>query len=205
MIPRNWEEDLIIGTDDASACAILVEHTTRFLIIEALTLGRKADQVCNALTRRIQGLAKGAIQTLTRGSLAGKGPPPAPHPRLWRKGPLRSPPQPLGPWNRRKHQPAHPRRPTQRNPYHQPSALPRRLRLRTEQLSQSHPRLSPPQKHLTNTLLTPIDTAHFTILLPSFRKQSPVTGRLGASRSGFFFRVRRLGGHDVLRASTLTQ
>ena len=64
-IPDNWEGDLIIGQDGASACATLVERTTRYLIIVALPLGRKADQVCDALTRRIQGLPDGAMRTLT--------------------------------------------------------------------------------------------------------------------------------------------
>ena len=64
-IPGNWEGDLIIGQDGASACATLVERTTRYLIIVALPLGRKADQVCDALTRRIQGLPDGAMRTLT--------------------------------------------------------------------------------------------------------------------------------------------
>ena len=65
MIPGNWEGDLIIGQDGASACATLVERTTRYLIIVALPLGRRADQVCDALTRRIQGLPEGAMRTLT--------------------------------------------------------------------------------------------------------------------------------------------
>ena len=64
-IPGNWEGDLIIGQDGASACATLVERTTRYLIIVALPLGRKADQVCDALTRRIQGLPDQAMRTLT--------------------------------------------------------------------------------------------------------------------------------------------
>ena len=65
MIPGNWEGDLIIGKDGASACATLVERTTRYLIIVVLPLGRRADQVCDALTRRIQGLPEGAMRTLT--------------------------------------------------------------------------------------------------------------------------------------------
>ena len=65
MIPGYWEGDLIIGKDGASACATLVERTTRYLIIVALLLGRRADQVCDALTRRIQGLPEGVMRTLT--------------------------------------------------------------------------------------------------------------------------------------------
>lgn len=43
----------------------LVERTTRYLIIVTLPLGRRADQVCDALTRRIHGLPEGAMRTLT--------------------------------------------------------------------------------------------------------------------------------------------
>ncbi len=64
-IPGDWEGDLIIGQDGASACTTLVERATRYQIIVALRLGRKADQVCEALTRRIQGPSKGAMRTLT--------------------------------------------------------------------------------------------------------------------------------------------
>ena len=73
MIPGNWEGDLIIGKDGASACATLVECTTRYLIIVALPLRRRADQVCEALTRRIHVLPEGGMRTLTRdqGSVIG--------------------------------------------------------------------------------------------------------------------------------------
>ena len=65
MIPGNWEGDLIFGKDGTSACATLVERTTRYLIIVVLPLGRRADQVCDAVTRRIHGLPEGAMRTLT--------------------------------------------------------------------------------------------------------------------------------------------
>ena len=61
-------------------------------------------------------------------------------PRRGRKGC-----QVLGERNQRKHQPAHPPLPAHRNPHHQPPTLPRRHRLRTGQLPQSHPR--PPHPH----------------------------------------------------------
>ena len=61
----NRKGDLIIGQDGASAFATLVERITRYLSIVALPLGRKADQVCDALTRRIQSLPDQAMRTLT--------------------------------------------------------------------------------------------------------------------------------------------
>ena len=59
-----WEGDLIIGQDGASVCATWVERTTRYLVIVTLDLGYKADQVCDALTCRIQGPPDGAMRTL---------------------------------------------------------------------------------------------------------------------------------------------
>ena len=64
-VPGNWEGDLIIGKDGASACATLVERTTRYLVLVGLPLGRRADLVCDALTRRIRALPDGAMSTLT--------------------------------------------------------------------------------------------------------------------------------------------
>lgn len=78
MIPGNWQGDPIIGKDGASACATLVERTTHYLIIVTLPLGRRADQVCDALTLRIQGLPGGAMRTLTW----DQGPEMARHQRL---------------------------------------------------------------------------------------------------------------------------
>ena len=146
----NWEGDLIMGQDGASACATLVERTTRYLIIVALPLDRKADQVRRPHTPP-PGPARRSSEHTDLGPRPGNGPPPAPHPRHRRGGVLRSPPQPLEERNQRKHQPTHPPQPAQRNPHHQPPTLPRRHHLRTGQLPQSHPRLPHPNRSIQPT------------------------------------------------------
>ena len=127
----------------------LVERTTRYLIIVALPLGRRADQVCDALTRRIQGLPEGAMRTLT-----------------WDQGPEMAPPTNASPqaraWRCFSLTPTAPGReeptktPTGSSaatcPKKPPSpALPRRHRLRTGQLPQSHPRLPHPNRSIQPT------------------------------------------------------
>ena len=150
-IPGNWEGDLIIGQDGASACATLVERTTRYLIIVALPLGRKADQVCDALTRRIQGLPEGAMRTLTW----DQGREMARHQRLTHDtGVEVFFAHPHSPWERgtnentnrliRRYLP-------KGTPHHQLPTLPRRHRRRAGQLSQSHPRLPHPHRSIQRT------------------------------------------------------
>ena len=64
-IPGNWEGDLIICQDGASASIVPRRAHHALPDHAALPLGGQADQVCDALTRHIQGLAGGAMRTLT--------------------------------------------------------------------------------------------------------------------------------------------
>ncbi|WP_314568597.1 IS30 family transposase, partial [uncultured Actinomyces sp.] len=153
MIPGNWQGDPIIGKDGAGACATLVERTTRYLIIVALPLGRRADQVCDALTRRIQGLSEGAMRTLT-----------------WDQGPEMARHQRLTPGAGVEVFVAHPTAPGREEPttiptdssaatcptepHHQSPTLPRRHRRRAGQLSQSNPRLPHPTEAFNQLIAT---------------------------------------------------
>lgn len=142
---------------------LLVKRTTRYLIIVALPLRRRADQVCDALTRRIQGLPEGAMRTLT-----------------WDQGPEMARHQRLTPGTGVEVFFAHPHSPWERGtnentnrlirrylpkgtPHHQPPTLPRHHRLRAGQLPQSNPRLLHPHSSIQPTHcyhpLTP-PTAH---------------------------------------------
>ena len=153
MIPGNWQGDPIIGKDGAGACATLVERTTRYLIIVALPLGRRADQVCDALTRRIQGLSEGAMRTLT-----------------WDQDPEMARHQRLTPGAGVEVFVAHPTAPGREEPttiptdssaatcptepHHQSPTLPRRHRRRAGQLSQSNPRLPHPTEAFNQLIAT---------------------------------------------------
>ena len=152
MIPGNWEGDLIIGKDGASACVPLVERTTRYLIIVALPLGHRADQVCDALTRRIHGLPEGALRTLT----GSQGPEMARHQRpTHNTGVDVFFAHPNSPWERGTNENTNRliRRylPTE-TPItsHQPSKHPAH-KTRPSQLPQSHPRLPHPHRSIQRT------------------------------------------------------
>jgi IS30 family transposase len=64
-IPGHWEGDLIIGKYKRSAIATLVERTTRYTMLVALPHGKDALHVREALTKKLAGLPKHLMKTLT--------------------------------------------------------------------------------------------------------------------------------------------
>jgi IS30 family transposase len=65
MVPGHWEGDLILGANNCSAMATLVERTTRFTLIVPLPDGHDADAVQVALAEAIQALPAGLARSLT--------------------------------------------------------------------------------------------------------------------------------------------
>lgn len=65
-IPGHWEGDLIIGTRDGSSqIGVLVERTSRFLMLLALPDNRKAATVRDVIAKKIQTLPDSLVRTLT--------------------------------------------------------------------------------------------------------------------------------------------
>jgi IS30 family transposase len=65
QIPGHWEGDLIIGADNGSQVGTLVERTTGFVLLIALTDNRQAATVAEALQRQIQTLPAQLCKSIT--------------------------------------------------------------------------------------------------------------------------------------------
>jgi transposase, IS30 family len=65
-VPGHWEGDLLIGTrDGASQIGVLVERTSRFVMLLHLPENRRAETVRDAIARKIGHLPAALIRTLT--------------------------------------------------------------------------------------------------------------------------------------------
>jgi IS30 family transposase len=64
-VPGHWEGDLLIGKDGLSAIGTLVERSSRFVMLMALPEGRRAEQVRDALTAKVQQLPQRLRRSIT--------------------------------------------------------------------------------------------------------------------------------------------
>jgi IS30 family transposase len=64
-VPGHWEGDLIIGADGKSALIVLVERSTRYVMIVPLRLDHTAATVRDALTKAIRDLPAQLRRSLT--------------------------------------------------------------------------------------------------------------------------------------------
>ncbi len=64
-VPGHWEGDLIIGKDNQSAIGTLVERATRYVMLLELKNGRTAENVREALTKKIQELPTELWRSIT--------------------------------------------------------------------------------------------------------------------------------------------
>ncbi len=64
-VPGDWEGDLIIGKGNLSAIGTLVERSTNYTMLIHLPDGYKAEQMRDALTRKIQTLPEALRNSLT--------------------------------------------------------------------------------------------------------------------------------------------
>ena len=64
-VPGHWEGDLIVGKNNNSAIGTLVERSTRYVMLLHLPNGRTAEEVRDAMTKRIQTLPVALRRTIT--------------------------------------------------------------------------------------------------------------------------------------------
>ena len=64
-VPGHWEGDLLMGANNASQIATLVERSTRFVLLVELRQGRTADIVAEALAEKITTLPDALRRSLT--------------------------------------------------------------------------------------------------------------------------------------------
>jgi IS30 family transposase len=65
-VPGHWEGDLIIGTRDGSSqIGVMVERTSRFVMLLALPDNRRAETVRDVIARKIQKLPSDLVRSLT--------------------------------------------------------------------------------------------------------------------------------------------
>ncbi|MFW5899553.1 MAG: IS30 family transposase [Jiangellaceae bacterium] len=64
-VPGHWEGDLLMGTANTSAIAVLVERTSRFTLLAALPNGWTTEAVTAAITTKITDLPARLRRTLT--------------------------------------------------------------------------------------------------------------------------------------------
>jgi IS30 family transposase len=64
-VPGHWEGDLLMGANNASQIATLVERSTRFVLLVELRQGRSAELVAEALAEKITTLPDAIRRSLT--------------------------------------------------------------------------------------------------------------------------------------------
>jgi IS30 family transposase len=64
-VPGHWEGDLLVGKDNASAIAVLVERTSSYVVLCALPDGHGAEAVRDALVRQIRTLPDQLWKSIT--------------------------------------------------------------------------------------------------------------------------------------------
>src|SRR5882757_9310438 len=64
-VPGFWEGDLIIGKENKSQIATLVERTTRFVMLVRIPYDRHADRVAHLLTRKMETLPEFLRKSIT--------------------------------------------------------------------------------------------------------------------------------------------